>query len=204
MYCKHFWKCYIKLNGILKLCRLGFTLNCVRSISCIIQLRLSRTKCFEFKTTQICVKKPYYLFMRYVLFVSRLCRRWNWLYVHIYVVLTFALSSLTLSTAFDIFILATIIANCVVLALDAPLPNNDKSSISDELVSTIVYLEFNDRFCIILARLQCVMRKFRVTWPCMTASQTQRRFSLAGSLTESNESGDKNKSSLSCNICNLS
>ena len=45
---------------------------------------------------------------------------------------------LTFSTAFDIFILATIIANCVVLALDAPLPNNDKSAISDELVSIMV------------------------------------------------------------------
>ncbi|CAB4001908.1 voltage-dependent N-type calcium channel subunit alpha-1B-like isoform X1, partial [Paramuricea clavata] len=43
------------------------------------------------------------------------------------------------SRAFDIFILATIIANCVVLALDAPLPSNDKSAISDELEKSEIF-----------------------------------------------------------------
>ena len=49
------------------------------------------------------------------------------------------LSTLTELIAFDIFILLTILANCIVLALDHPLPNDDKSKISDDLVGDKIY-----------------------------------------------------------------
>lgn len=39
---------------------------------------------------------------------------------------------------FEYFVLSTIIANCVVLAMEAHLPNNDRTSLAIQIVSLII------------------------------------------------------------------
>lgn len=58
------------------------------------------------------------------------------------------LFSLTSSTPFEYMILATIIANCIVLALEQHLPEDDKTPMSRRLVSILVGDPFpTDDFC---------------------------------------------------------
>lgn len=56
--------------------------------------------------------------------------------------------SLTSPTPFEYMILATIIANCIVLALEQHLPEDDKTPMSRRLVSILVGAPFpTDDFC---------------------------------------------------------
>lgn len=51
---------------------------------------------------------------------------------------TFASFSLTLCTPFEYMVLLTIIANCIVLALEEHLPAEDKTPLALQLVSIIL------------------------------------------------------------------
>lgn len=44
------------------------------------------------------------------------------------------------SKAFDMFILLAIVVNCIMMAIDAPLPGNDKSQMNDNIASLEIYL----------------------------------------------------------------
>lgn len=62
---------------------------------------------------------------------------------------------LNFSTPFEYMILATIIANCIVLALEQHLPASDKTPMSERLVSSMFFL-------------------------CTSHSQKQKNFSTGG------------------------
>ena len=75
----------------------------------------------------------------------------------------FTLTVHFLSRPFDIFILLSIFANCVALAIYIPFPGDDSNSTNQELVSTIgIYLEWEEVLLCSLTQKICWRRSWKM------------------------------------------
>ncbi|VDQ01030.1 unnamed protein product [Trichobilharzia regenti] len=54
--------------------------------------------------------------------------------------LNFMIIAYFILTPFEYMVLSTILANCIVLAMEMHLPSNDKTALSEKLVSTLIFL----------------------------------------------------------------